>query len=501
MLVRKFEAKSMNEALKMIKTQLGPEAIILSARDNNKRFGIGGESSVEITAAIAEDTYKKKMMAESRLTDKGREQFHNTTAKYQKSFITKVTDSDQKKQLAKNNISSRRYIDIPDEDEQISLSSESVPQLNNDYQNLAGLNVEEAIQNPQTSNDQSSSDGLLTQSQGDRIKTMASKAFNDFQKSNLIPDRKIKASENNQKIQTLENEIYKLRAMLKKFQSVPQTFVASYPGADLGISYELSGMYDKLIGNGVAKDLTVNILKLAQQKLPKEHLKKKAYIDAWVAKHFMSSITVKNELDKKYQVFIGPPGGGKTASLVKLASDQVIRHKKKIAIITTDAFKVGASEQLKIFAQILNVPFAILRSPDDWKTVEDKLGHLDHIFVDSPGMNLKSNDEFMFLNAILPSDALGVNKHYVESVLSKDTDVVSVANRFRELGFNDVIFTKLDETSQHGVIYNFQKMFDKPLHSFGIGSKIPEDFELATKERVIDLIFKLTKFRRREANE
>lgn len=496
MLVRKFEAKSMNEALKMIKTQLGPEAIILSARDNNRRFGIGGESSVEITAAIAEDTYKKKMMAESRLTDKGREQFHNTTAKYQKSFITKVTDSDQKKQLAKSNISSRRYIDIQDEDEQSPVSTESVPPVNSNYQNLAGLNVEEAIQTPAPT-----SDGLLSQSQEDRIKTMASKAFNDFQKSNLIPDRKIKTTENNQKIQTLENEIYKLRAMLKKFQSVPQTFVASHPGADLGVSYELSGMYEKLITNGVAKDLTVNILKLAQQKLPKEHLKKKAYIDAWVAKHFMSSITIKNELDKKYQVFIGPPGGGKTASLVKLASDQVIRHKKKIAIITTDAFKVGASEQLKIFAQILNVPFAILRSPDDWKTVEEKLGHLDHIFVDSPGMNLKTNDEFMFLNAILPSDSMGVNKHYVESVLSKDSDVVSVANRFRELGFNDVIFTKLDETSQHGVIYNFQKMFDKPLHSFGIGPKIPEDFELATKERVIDLIFKLTKFRRRETNE
>ena len=84
MLVRKFEAKTMNEALKMIKVQLGPEAIILSARDNNKRFGIGGESSVEITAAIAEETYKRKMMAESRLTDRGKEQFQNTTAKYPK---------------------------------------------------------------------------------------------------------------------------------------------------------------------------------------------------------------------------------------------------------------------------------------------------------------------------------------------------------------------------------------------------------------------------------
>lgn len=496
MLVRKFEAKTMNEALKMIKVQLGPEAIILSARDNNKRFGIGGESSVEITAAIAEETYKRKMMAESRLTDKGKEQFQNTTAKYQKSFITKVTDSQQKKQIT-TPLSSRRYIDILDEEESVEQKLESVPVKGNIYDNIAGLKVEEAIQRPVNTH---STEEAQIEPQGDRIKKMASKAFNDFQKSNLVANRQ-KNTQDNHKIKSLENEVYKLRAMLKKFQSVPQTFVNAHPGADNGVSYELSGMYEKLINNGVARDLTINILKQAQEKLPKEHLKKKAYVDAWVAKHFMNSISIKNTFDHKFQVFIGPPGGGKTASLVKLASDQVIKNKKKIAIITTDAYKVGAAEQLKIFAQILNVPFAILRSPNDWKVVEEKLGHMDYIFVDSPGMNLKSNDEFMFLNAILPSDSLGVTKHYVESVLTKDSDVVSVANRFRELGFNDVIFTKLDETSQHGLIYNFQKMFDKPLHSFGIGSKIPEDFELATKERLIDLIFKLTKFRRRDTNE
>lgn len=497
MLVRKFEAKTMNEALKMIKVQLGPEAIILSARDNNKRFGIGGESSVEITAAIAEDTYRKKMMAESRLTDKGREQFQNTTAKNQKSFITKMSDSQQKKKTTLPT-SQMRYIDIPEFEDEPVETSDSVSGLHP----MAGLNVDEAIQVlPKPNN----SDEIKTTKnpelpQADRIKTMASRAFSDLQNSNLTSNSKLKNSED-QKIKSLQNEVYKLKNMLKKFQSVPQTFVNMHPGASDGVSYELSGMYEKLINNGVGRDITVQILKEAQEKLPKEHLAKKAYVGSWVASHFMNNISIKNQLDHKYQVFVGPQGGGKTSSLVKIASDQVIKHKKKIAIITTDAFKVGAAEQLKIFSQILNVPFAILRSPNDWKTVEQKLGQMDYIFVDTPGMNLKTNDEFMFLNAILPSENLGVNKHYVESVLTKDSDIVGIASRYRELGFNDVIFTKLDETSQHGVIYNFQKMFGKPLHSFGIGPKIPEDYELATKERVIDLIFKLTKFRRRDANE
>ena len=82
------------------------------------------------------------------------------------------------------------------------------------------------------------------------------------------------------------------------------------------------------------------------------------------------------------------------------------------------------------------------------------------------------------------------------SALAKDADIVEVANNYRKVNFDDVIFTRLDETVQHGVIYNFIHRFNVPIHSFGIGPAIPEDFEMATKERLVDLIFKLTKFRK-----
>ena len=64
MQVRKFEARSMKEALEMVKFHMGPEAIILSAKDNVKGFGLGGQSSVEVTAAVSEQTLRKKLLAE-----------------------------------------------------------------------------------------------------------------------------------------------------------------------------------------------------------------------------------------------------------------------------------------------------------------------------------------------------------------------------------------------------------------------------------------------------
>jgi flagellar biosynthesis protein FlhF len=61
------------------------------------------------------------------------------------------------------------------------------------------------------------------------------------------------------------------------------------------------------------------------------------------------------------------------------------------------------------------------------------------------------------------------------------------------LRYSDVIFTALDEVTQHGTIYNFVRQTNQPLFGFGIGPKVPDDFERATPERVVDLIMDLTK--------
>ena len=75
MQVRKFEAKTMKEALELVKQHLGPEAIILSAKDNSRGFGLMGERSVEVTAAVSEETLRKKKLAEAKLREDPRTAF------------------------------------------------------------------------------------------------------------------------------------------------------------------------------------------------------------------------------------------------------------------------------------------------------------------------------------------------------------------------------------------------------------------------------------------
>ena len=78
MQVRKFEARTMKDALEMVKKQLGPDAIILAAKDNSNKYGLVGESSFEITAAVSDETLHKKKLVESRMGDNDKQQFQNS---------------------------------------------------------------------------------------------------------------------------------------------------------------------------------------------------------------------------------------------------------------------------------------------------------------------------------------------------------------------------------------------------------------------------------------
>src|SRR5580692_6006294 len=102
MQVKKFEAKTMKEALELVKVHLGPEAIILSAKDSHRGFGLMGDKSVEVTAAVSEETLRKKKVAESKLREDLRTRFQQIPATKQREFINRVFEDrrEEKREMA-----------------------------------------------------------------------------------------------------------------------------------------------------------------------------------------------------------------------------------------------------------------------------------------------------------------------------------------------------------------------------------------------------------------
>lgn len=540
MRVKKFEAKTMKDALQMVKNELGPDAVILSARDNRKAFGIGGEPSVEITAAVSESTLMKKRFVESRLSSADRERFYSINAREQRKFIDRMIESRMQESDSRfrRPITTRNYIDIPDEEptsrrsEALSRASgRNVGELLSDFERdfdydrvraarrSANRPASGAVQQrvpateapikaskaqPQPQPQQGISENAIS-----RIKNAAREAWRagvsiaQEQKPATPPPstqqgavgRAEPAKDN--EIAALKNEIERLQKMLEGFQKVPQSFVGLHPGADFGLPYDLSFMFQRLVDSGITVDHAVEMLSIAAKEIDPLQMKKKPIVDAWVARFLLNNVqTVASPWAGRIHLFIGGAGSGKTSHLVKTASQLVVNEKKKVAILTTDSYKVGAVDQLKIYGQILNVPFAVIRNRRDWEWVLNQLSHIDHILVDFPGLQLKTIEEIHLLKSLLPPPQTQSVAHLCVSATTKDGDAYEIARRYKVAEFNDLIFTNLDQSVQHGIIYNLHRKTGKPLHSFGIGNRIPEDFELATKERVLDLIFKLSRLRR-----
>jgi flagellar biosynthesis protein FlhF len=255
-------------------------------------------------------------------------------------------------------------------------------------------------------------------------------------------------------------------------------------------------MFEKLTQSGVDSEIAAEVLNFAQQKLTLAQAKKKPMLEAFTAKWLLDHTFIcENPYPRGIHLYLGARGSGKTSALIKMATNLVIKKKASVAILTTDTYKVGAADQLRIFCKILNVPFAIIRSKDDWDYVSRELANTDYLLCDMPGLDLSEIYDIDLLKKLLPPQSEHVTKHLILSATAKDKDCLQIANRYRMARFSDVIFTNLDQSSQHGVIFNFQYKIKMPLHSFSMGSRIPEDFELATKERVLDLLFKLSKIR------
>lgn len=464
MQVRKFEARTMKDALEMVKKQLGPDAIILAAKDNSNKYGLVGESSFEITAAVSEETLHKKKFVESRMAENDRQQFQNSSARTQKEIISKFVT--RHTTPVTKPVTTQKYIDI------------------NDEKNAAEERIKNAVQRAFDA-------GTLLSDRANAAPRQQQAAKQAEIKRQV--DAQAQAQANSSDLNSLRSEIASLKALIKTIQTPGETRPQShYPGENYGIHYELSSQFQVLVKEGVLEDVAAEMILDLQNQVPVTRLKNKPLVEGFLAKRILEDIVISSGDTKKFHFFVGPSGGGKTSSIIKMASQLIVRENKKVALLTFDTQKVGAVEQLRIYSQILNVPFAVIRGRNDWKEILKFINSIDYILIDTPGSNLKTRDEVSFFENMILKEIPSKSIHLVLSARNKYEDLQAVLNNFATLNVTDVIFNHLDETAQNGNVYSFNKISKVPLFAFGIGQRIPEDFEYATKERLVDLIFHIT---------
>ena len=184
---------------------------------------------------------------------------------------------------------------------------------------------------------------------------------------------------------------------------------------------------------------------------------------------------------------VGPPGAGKTTTLVKLAANYGLVCRRPVQLLSMDTYRVAAAEQLRSYAAILGVGFQILETEAGLaQAIEENRGK-EVIFIDTPGLGAEDLDDAMGLARFL-STRTDIDIHLVLSASMKAADLSRTVDAFQIFQPQRLLFTKLDETGSYGPILNETVRTAKPLSFFAKGQRIPEDLEAAAPARLIELL-------------
>lgn len=186
-------------------------------------------------------------------------------------------------------------------------------------------------------------------------------------------------------------------------------------------------------------------------------------------------------------VLVGPTGVGKTTTIAKLAGRIALIEKKKVGLITIDTYRIGAVEQLKTYADIMNIPFEVVLTLKDMETALDKMDYCDVILIDTTGRSSKNAMQISELRAYVDK-VKSDNIHLVISCTTKNKDIEAVVEGYKVLNYNNVIITKLDETSTYGSMLNILDLAKKPLSFVTTGQNVPDDIKQMTASEISSLI-------------
>ena len=190
---------------------------------------------------------------------------------------------------------------------------------------------------------------------------------------------------------------------------------------------------------------------------------------------------------KKYVNVIGPTGVGKTTTLAKMASEAVLERRKKIAFITTDTYRIAAIEQLKTYAQLLNVPLEVVYKLEDFQKAIEKFKDYDMVFIDTAGRNFREEKYVKDLEKMIDFKN-DMETFLVLSMTAKERDLNQIIHNFSTVPIEKFIFSKVDETSSYGTMYNILRNEEKGAAYITAGQSVPEDISEASPKAIVDLM-------------
>jgi flagellar biosynthesis protein FlhF len=380
MQIKRFEAPTMTEALRLIKKEFGPDAVILSARSLSQGkglFGVKKPAGIEVTAAT--------------------DSFNDDTAT------------------------------LPIETKSVSTAASGIPG------NLKG-----------------------------------------------------------QKISVLIDDSITDQALMNSFQTGSKSIRKNIQPSSAGVEESFKEKFKQHFAHQGLEDVFI-------QEILTSLIRKYGSESEWGSQSFCSAlmdvlsemgVSVKppeNANRRQIHGFFGPAGSGKTSAMARLTAIYTCQFRKKVGWITFDTKRVAAAAQLQVYGKILGIPVEPVSSIKEFKSSLRRFEQMDHIFIDTPGMGIRDVQMMAELTEIM--EHIHVNKVYlVASATTKNEDLLQILKAYQPLSVTDLIVSKLDETQSYGNVLNLLMHSKLPVSFFTSGQEIPNSLEMATLEKIVELM-------------
>lgn len=444
MIIKRYLVKNVNEAMTRIRYELGKDAIIISQRKVRKP-GIKGLFSgklIEVTAAVesAEDDSKE--------------------------MDVKVPEKK-----------------IVSEEDEFRKSLESIKRL---MENELSVSKEEKSSSLNNMIMEHNNNAIKERESSDKIIKEAD-VINEIKHGNASRAN----NQDNISVESVHNEVVELKNLLNKVMENK---------SDIKDGVNLSGNTEKVDLDELREPNMVNQLKEKLDELDideeffdeiiktaKDYSNEELEIEEILRDIFEREILVTTGTFKGKVALVGPTGVGKTTTIAKLAGRLALVEKKKVGLITIDTYRIGAIEQLKTYAEIMNIPFKVVITIKEMGEAIESMSDCDVILIDTTGRSSKNTMQISELRAFIEK----AQPDYVNMVVSattKNKDIKTILNGYSDLGYDSVIVTKLDETTVYGSIYNIAKRANKPVSFITIGQNVPDDIKVPSKEELARFI-------------
>jgi len=521
--IKRFFGKSSKEALSMVRKALGDDAVILSNRTINGGNEIMAFSEDEIDALINENTQE----------DAHDENIHheNTFSAPQKSHAPAFYQAEEESDFVQNtaffqkaDMSSHLHSDDPQTQDpdfkmhaDMARFTKRIPQesvAKPDFTPAKKLFSDREIlqkpivnlnENMHEEPQQNAAEMAAMLKEMREMRNEIESQLSEIKKAELRSAQAVASPTIQKPVQPPVNnapqktqQSPQMLAMLNEMRDMRSVFESKLTSLTWNNIQRQNPLKSNVLSMLLGAGFSASLSRQLAEKLPETINNQK--MDGELAKNWIKNILALNlnAIESEAELFdqggifalIGPTGVGKTTTTAKLAARYVMKHgTQNLGIITTDAYRIGGHEQLRIYGKILGVMVHAVKDETDLKIALNELKNKHTILIDTVGVSQRDRMVAEQI-AMLSNTNRPIKKLLCINATSTGETLTDVVRAYQGKGLDGCIMTKIDEAATIGNALDVMIRNKLKLYYATNGQRVPEDILTANKKALIEQAFK-----------